>query len=303
MLFAAVVVATWFASRPPRVTSATSATPGVAAHLSAATPILAPSKVSAISSERAANLPSALCRSQVLEVQDDASARYCVSEPWTEQNGGLRRYVIDFDDSSGALQIDASGQTIQAMALRDPTAREFRCTGSECAGVTIGERDEQGRRALVLAGAALREVEASDAPKTVRVSGHFTSVPEEELGDAACWRDELIITRENGSRTSFCPRQGAGFEIADNGERTYRFTSFDGESILVRADAGDRLRQVQYLGPVAEGCIAAACGVLTISPPGESGERQFSFQGVAVMEENGGNRTALLNGVLILPPT
>jgi hypothetical protein len=250
------------------------------------------------------NSSPARCRSQVLDIQDAATVRYCVSEPRTEQNGGLRRYVIEFDDSGGSLQIDASGQTIYAVVLRDPTSREFRCMGDDCTGVTLGERDEQGRRSLILSDARLPGAEPSDTPpKIVRVSGHFISVPEEELGDAACWRDELVITRENGSRTSFCPRDGAGFEIADDGDRTYRFTSFDGESILVRADAADRLRRVQYLGSIPEGCVAPACGMLSISAPEKSGERRFTFQGVTVMDENGGNRTALLNGVLILPPT
>jgi hypothetical protein len=129
------------------------------------------------------------------------------------------------------------------------------------------------------------------------------SVPEEELGDASCWQDELVITRENGSRTSFCPKQGAGFEIADDGDRTYRFTSFDGESILVRADAADRLRQVKYIGSVPQACTPPACGAFSISASAESGERRFIFSGVTVMEENGGNRTALLNGVLVLPPS
>jgi hypothetical protein len=107
------------------------------------------------------------------------------------------------------------------------------------------------------------------------------------------------VTAADGAATSFCPKGGAGFEVAPEGGRVYRFTSLEGESILVGVGREGAVRRVEYQADSARGCEATACFGVQVSTPGPQGERTVTFTGTTLADTAGS--TTALNGILKVP--
>jgi len=139
------------------------------------------------------------------------------------------------------------------------------------------------------------------AQQSLQLSGRF-EIPPEQLSELACTDQGVSIVTSDSSSQTFCPRGGAGFEIADDGTRRYRFTSLDGESIVVATDRNQQIRQVRYEGEISLACRSVDCGSVRMSAADAAGARRFTFSGTTLIETESGQSNAVLNGSLILPP-
>ena len=118
----------------------------------------------------------------------------------------------------------------------------------------------------------------------------------------ACTDQGVSITSADGSAASFCPKGGAGFEIGANGGRVYRFSSLEGESVLVGVARDQQVHRVEYLGESSHVCVEEACANVRVSGLDASGARTVTFTGTTLVETSQGNGNTTLNGTLKVPP-
>lgn len=246
------------------------------------------------------------CREQQIELTlGDQTRTMCVGATRTIQNGSVREYRVEsVGTPAQSLRVQTSGKTVLAVSLATGSAREFRCAGNDCVGVEIGPRDSTGARTITLEKLLLTagsSADEADPENRVLVSGTLKTLPEDRIAGLACTEQGVSIITSDGSSGTFCPRGGAGFEIGDDGRRTYRFTSLEGETILVAVDESHRVLKVEYQGDNTLACGAAACRT-HVSEPTTAGERVFTFSGATLLDTSGDARNAVLNGTLIVPP-
>lgn len=258
-----------------------------------------------------APLAASACIAQRIDLAlGGKSIAACVGETITVQNGGLRVYTVETSAAPKRwLRIGAAGSTVISAGLglgASPDIQaepEFQCEGRGCKGIVIGPHDSQGVRTIAMDHAVLVAATANKVPSAdeiVMVTGSLQTVAEENLPGLACTGQGVNITTSEGSALSFCPQDGAGFETGPGGNRVYRFSSLDGESVLVAVDDNQAVRQVEYRGERDRVCAAAACVGVRVSSPDPSGERTVTFAGTTVVEAQG-NSGAVLNGTLRVP--
>jgi hypothetical protein len=244
-----------------------------------------------VAREEARNAPAAACPDPQLTITMTGSPRKaCVGTLDVTQNGSVRSYrVTTIDEPRQTLRIDAAGTMVIAAQLGD-----FECREAACMGISISRHDVQGIRTITLSSAILKH--GADA---TTIDGKLRTLPEEQV--MPCEGQGVSVVTSDSSTSSFCPQGGAGFEIGNDGARTYRFTNLDGESILVAVDDAERVKRVTYEGESTLACTGAACSV-RISAPDSAGARTFTFGGTTVIDTTSGQRNAVLNGTLVLPP-
>lgn len=246
------------------------------------------------------------CPGQQLEIaMNDHIESVCMGTLTTKQNGSVRSHqVSSLTAPQRWLRVEVAGGTILSAAWGSDLRPDFHCQAADCEGITISKRDAQGARVMKLERASLMRTHSNGMPATqvsVQLSGQV-EIPPEELSELACADQGVSIVTSDSSSQTFCPQGGAGFEIADDGTRRYRFTSLDGESILVATDKNQQVRQVQYEGEVSLACRSFECGSVRISAATVAGARRFTFSGTTLLETENGQSNAVLNGSLILPP-
>jgi hypothetical protein len=239
------------------------------------------------------------CKGQLLDVRsDELTHSVCVGATSTLQNGGVRVYRVESLSGPGyTLRIEAAGSSILSAALGIDGEKVFRCDRKACAGLEIGRHDVESVRVISLNQVAL----ANTRDERVTVSGRLQTMPEDQVPGLACTGQGVSIITSDSSSMTFCPKGGAGFEIGNDGNRTYRFTNLDGASLLVAVDQDHRARRVEYQGDVALICSSSTCGV-QISAANSAGERTFTFAGTTLLEVSTGQSNAVLNGTLLVPP-
>jgi ferredoxin len=245
-----------------------------------------------------APIPAA-CKGQLLEVtSNELTHPACVGATSISQSGGVRVYRVESQSGPGySLRIEAAGSIVLSAALGIDGAKVFRCDGKACAGIVIGRHDVEGARIISLNQVVLTN--ARDEQMTV--NGRLQTLPEDRVPGLACTGQGVSIITSDGSSMMFCPKGGAGFEIGNDGGRTYRFTNLDGASLLIAVDQEHRARRVEYQGDVTLACASSTCGV-QISAANSAGERTFTFAGTTLLEVSAGQSNAVLNGMLIVPP-
>jgi|GEM_PF-3172356 len=235
-------------------------------------------------------------------VLDGKSQIACGGPLDTMQNGSVRTYRVEMHGESARwLRIDAIGTRVLSVALGGTSARapDFRCKESSCSGVSISRHDAQGVRTISLSNLRLRPAHSGD---DAWVSGEIRTHPEDQVAGASCPDQGLSIVTSDGSVSAFCPNGGAGFELGDDGNRTYRFTNLDGASILVALDEAQRVQQVRYEGDDTLACRGSTCGHVGVSAADAKGPRTFTFAGTTLIESSAGEHNAVLNGTLVVPP-
>jgi hypothetical protein len=246
------------------------------------------------------------CPGQQLEVAGNGSTEsVCMGALITKHNGSVRSYqVATLTTPQRWLRVEAAGGTILSAAWGSEQRPDFHCQAAECKGITISRRDAQGARVMTFERTPLMRTRSNAMASTqesLQLSGHV-EIPRDELPELACAGQGVSIVTSESSSQTFCPQGGAGFEIDDDGTKRYRFTSLDGESILVATDQNQQVRQVQYQGEVSLACRSFECGSVWISVADAEGARRFSFSGTTLIETENGQSNAVLNGSLILPP-
>jgi hypothetical protein len=201
------------------------------------------------------------------------------------------------------LRIEAVGATVLSAALGTGVAADFQCRQEDCKSISIGKRDARGVRVIALNNTALARTSAggtTSAAGSATLTGKLLTVPEESLA-GACAEQGVSIVASDGSSAPFCPKGGAGFEIAEDGSKVYRFMNLDGESILIAVDQRHRVQSVEYRGDTSVSCSAVACGGVYSSAASANGERTFTFVGTTLADAANERIDAVLNGTLIVP--
>lgn len=245
--------------------------------------------------------PPLSCPGQQLEVALNGTIELaCMGALITKHNGSVRSHQVPtLTAPQRWLRVEVAGGAILSAAWGSDVQPEFYCQAAECKGITISRRDAQGARVMTLERTSLMRMHS--AQESLQLNGQIEIAPEELSGPACVDQGVSIVTSDSSSQT-FCPQGGAGFEIGDDGNKRYRFTSLDGESILVATDRNQRIRQVQYEGEISLACRSAECGSVRISEADAEGARRFTFAGTTLIETESGQSNAVLNGALILPP-
>jgi hypothetical protein len=238
------------------------------------------------------------CPGQQLEVALNGNVEsVCMGTLITKHNGSVRSHqVATLTAPQRWLRVEVAGGAILSAAWGSDRRPEFHCQADGCTGITISRRDAQGARVMTLDGAPLKQMQT-----TLQLSGQL-EIPAEALTELACADQGVSIVTSDSSSQTFCPQGGAGFEIGDDGAKRYRFTSLDGESILVATDRDQQVRQVQYEGEVLLACQSVDCNSVRISVANNEGARRFTFSGTTLIDTDSGQSNAVLNGSLILPP-
>jgi hypothetical protein len=241
------------------------------------------------------------CSGQRLDIVMDGDVEpVCMGALVTKHNGSVRSHqVASLTAPQRWLRVEVAGGDILSVAWGSELRPDFQCQAAECEGITIGRRDAQGVRVMTLEQTSLNGTPPVQG--SVQLSGRL-EIPPEPLSELACADQGVSIVTSDSSSQTFCPGGGAGFEINDDGTKRYRFTSLDGESILVATDQNQQVRQVQYQGEISLACRSVECGSVRISAADASGARRFTFSGATLIEIESGQSNAVLNGSLILPP-
>ena len=262
------------------------------------------SKPAPVTAMAASSSPS--CREQKLEIaMNDDVESVCIGTLITKHNGSVRSHqVATLAVPQRWLRVEVAGGAILSAAWGSELRPDFQCRAAECKGITISRRDAQGARVMTLERTPLQRTRAngmSSSQESLQLSGRV-EIPAEPLPELACADQGVSIVTSDSSSQTFCPQGGAGFEIGDDGSKRYRFTSLDGESILVATDQLQQVRQVQYEGEVSLACRSVDCGSVRISAAGADGARRFTFSGTTLIVAESGQSNAVLNGSLVLPP-
>lgn len=225
----------------------------------------------------------------------------CMGTLIMKHNGSVRSHQVQtLMTPRRWLRVEVAGDTILSAAWGGEERPDFHCQGAECKGITIGRRDALGARVLTLERTSLNRTHSNATAASLQLSGRLEIPP--EMPDLACVGQSVSIVTSDSSAQTFCPRGGAGFEIGDDGAMRYRFTSLDGESIVVATDQNHAIRRVQYEGEISLACQSFECGGVQFSAANAEGSRRFTFAGTTLIDTDSGQRNAVLNGTLILPP-
>jgi hypothetical protein len=265
---------------------------------------LAPSKSAVEIAETASS--SFSCGGQRLDIVTNGSVEpVCMGALVTKHNGSVRSHQIaTLTAPRRWLRVEAAGGTILSAAWGSDLRPDFQCQAAECKGISISRRDARGARVMTFERTSLMQASSGgmqSIQQSVQLSGRF-DIPAEQLSELACADQGVSIVTSDSSSQTFCPHGGAGFEMNDDGTRRYRFTSLDGESILVATDRNQQVSQVQYEGEVSLACRSAECANVRISAIGTEGAQRFTFSGTTLIETQSGQSNAVLNGSLVLPP-
>lgn len=253
----------------------------------------------------------------------------CAGATQVRQMGSMRSYLAQDGGRQWVLQVDTAGGEVLRVALQGRDGRAYACEGSDCAGVTLGRHDARGTRQVTLRSVALRaggvtaEIGAeaassaeargptastgtagagtADAARAM-VSARLAVGADDQLPGLACTGPTVAISAPDGASQKFCGQGGAGFDIADDGTRTYQFQDFEGRTLAVKLDAQHVITRVSY-GPYAcEGTACTGASMSAAEPDNDAAERSFFFGRTTLFEAGGSSKRAglQLNGSLVL---
>ncbi|MBS0448285.1 MAG: hypothetical protein JSR59_20350 [Proteobacteria bacterium] len=224
------------------------------------------------------------CPHESLELSSaDQHEIACIGPMTATQSGSLRRYRAAAEGlSRWSLELDTAQGRVTAARIVDAGGLRFMCR--PCSGMALTRPDAHGRYRIEIADAMLQ----GDAAAW-RLHASLQAPP-----GAACRTTSLAVVEQDGALIDFCADGGAGFELADDGTKRYRFDDLAGQTLTVAVDAEGAVREAR-LGDLA--CRAAGCSGLEMHVAGEA--RTFDFSGVRFT--GAPDRSATLNGQLAVP--
>jgi len=293
------------------------ARPAAAAEVTvvAPVPLLAASSAGqAMTAEAAA---PAVCALQSLQLALDQAPAFtvCLDNTQLQQNGSVRSYLLRAGDAQGwSLRVDMAERALLGVLLRARDGRAYSCAAPHCAGqVSVTAAPAGGDGQL-----SLRELRLAAAPRSGAASAGGAGVAalnaslrlpsDEQVPGLACTGPSISISAAHAAAAKFCGQAGAGVEIADNGQRRYRFQDHEGRTLLIAVDGGQRVVGVSWEG---HGCRDDGCrGARTSSadPANDLAERSFFFGRTVLPDQaaaagaGAALRPALvLDGSLVMP--
>ena len=213
----------------------------------------------------------------------------CVGPAQSTQNGGRREHRhVAVDGTSLTISTEAGSVTsIVIAAGNTATAIDAACDGAGCTGATLGPADADGRQDLSLRGVKLT---AADG-RVVELEARLRTGP-----GLACADVGVSLLYSDQRSAYFCPLGGGGTIWPDEDHAVHTARSFDGETISIDTDPGNRVIAVRY-GAFA--CRRAACRGATYD-----GARTLQFAGTRLdgPDRGGGAELSVqLDGRIVLP--
>jgi hypothetical protein len=247
---------------------------------------------------------SARCPAQSLVIgRAGVRNMLCAGATRTQQMGGIRRHTVPVDSRREQwLRVDAVGTRIVGMWLGNGNRAEFRCTGSDCRGIMIGEPDAAGVRQITLRDVEMLSIKPGDRLSTdeiVSIEGVIRTGSETSTGLQGCDTPSLSVIGPDHVLSNFCPRGGSGLEINDDGTRTYRFSSLDGISLEIVIDDKGAILKVDYAGDKPANCTRATCAGVSVEPASPDGSQTFRLASTALTSNPDGTRFSTLTGTLV----
>ena len=237
-----------------------------------------------------------------------------------QQNGSVRSYIVNAGSADGwALQIDMADRQLLRASLSSRDGREFTCETSTCQGqATLGRATVGSAASLRLLRLRLLRTSAPDSRAPVAgaepLSGSLIiqaslRIPaEDQLPGLACTGPSVAISSADGSVHRFCGQGGSGIELADDGQRHYRFQDHEGRTLAIAIDKAERVVGVSM---DQHACIGSACTGASSSsaePGNDLAERSFFFGRTPLFEggragSQGATRppARLLEGTIVMP--
>ncbi|MBS0448286.1 MAG: hypothetical protein JSR59_20355 [Proteobacteria bacterium] len=237
--------------------------------------------------------PAAACASTALRWQIGALAIDCPAvHAAFSDSGSRRRYRIDgYGSVMHRVRIESVGQKVQSATATSDGAI-YACRAEGCRGISIGPADLQGVRRLVFDRAVLN---AATAGADLVLNGTVEVAVQTQRDEAVCAGQRLSIARSDGTLAGYCPDDGTGRVVRDDGGTSYRYADLDGRGIAVELDAQGRLQAIASGGMA---CRADDCAGVTLAMPDGSGARRLRLDGTMLQGAGG---WMVLDGQLTLP--
>ncbi|MGC4076033.1 MAG: hypothetical protein QM702_03165 [Rubrivivax sp.] len=293
----AAALAGWAAWQRP----AAEAVPAPAAQ---AAPAAVPPVAAAPAASRVvATPPRCALQSLVLTPAGGEPATVCMDATRVQQTGSVRRYELGAADADGwRLAVETVQRRATRVTLQALDGRRYACDAGACAAaVQLDERASGQARALVLSGLRLAAATGTP-PAELRLDARLAIPPDDQLPGLACSEAGVTMQAADGSSQRFCGQGGSGVELADDGQRHYRFEDHEGRTLRIDVDAAERVTGVDWAG---HGCRGAACtgaGTQSAEPANALAQRRFSFGRTPLYAGAGSSRpTLVLDGTLVMP--
>lgn len=234
----------------------------------------------------------------------------CVGTTRVRQLGSVRTYEVQAGGVEGwVLQVDVAGGELVKAGLAARDGRRYTCEAAQCSGLSLGRHDTRGVRSVTLEGLVMARAAAAADPadstaQTAQVSGRLSVPSDDQVPGLACTGPSVSISAPDGSMQKFCGQGGAGFEVADDGSRHYRFQDHEGQTLTVSVAPDQRVSSVQF-GAFA--CRGSACGgasTNTAQPGNDMAERSFYFGRTPLGDATAPARSTpalIVDGTLVMP--
>lgn len=290
----------------PAPATATAPAPAVpAAPVAVAAPVVA----------EATTAPACPIQSLQLALDGQPARTVCMDATLLQQSGSVRSYVVRAGDADGwNLQVDLVERAVHSVVLRARDGRSYQCAGSGCAGrAVVRGTSPGGVGTLALQNLRLAPARSAAAAATagagLAVIHASLRVPsDDQVPGLACTGPSATLSAANGTLHRFCGQGGAGVELADDGQRTYRFHDHEGRMLVIALDAQQRVMGVAWEGHACRGEACRGVSTSSVDPDDALAERSFHFGRTELVRGTGDPRadrppetTIVLDGTLVMP--
>lgn len=232
-----------------------------------------------------------------------AARTVCMDATGVQQNGSVRTFAIRAGDAEGwTLRIDMAERAVLAVSLSARDGRAYGCEAPRCTGqVSVSAASPGGPGRI-----ALRDLRLASAtvPGEATVNASLRVPPDEHVPGLACTGPSVTVSAASGALLRFCGQGGAGVEIADDGQRIYRFQDHEGRTLSIALDAAQRVAAVTWDGHACRGTACSGASTSSAEPGNDLAERSFFFGRTALFEVGTGARPRamlVLDGTLVMP--
>ena len=264
----------------------------------------------------AAATPPVSCPIQAMQLAlDGAPPRtVCMAATLLQQTGSVRTFDVRAGDAEGwALRIDMADRSVMKVQLTARDGRTYACEAPGCAGrveVVPPAAAGAGRIAvqdLRLAPSSVARPPAAAVPAGAVLQASLRVPPDEQVPGLACTGPSATLASASGAAHRFCGQGGAGVEIADDGQRIYRFQDHEGRTLAITVGAEQRVVGVTWDGHACRGAACSGASTTSADPADDLAERSFHFGRTRLVEAGanaaagGGRPPLILDGTLVMP--
>lgn len=224
----------------------------------------------------------------------------CMDATVVQQTGSVRSYVVRAGDAQGwTLTIDMVERSVAGVSLQARDGRTFRCERPDC----VGDVALSASGTAATGHITLRDLRLA-GPGEAILHASLRVPSDEQVPGLACTGPSTTISAPSGAAHRFCGQGGAGVEIADDGQRHYRFQDHEGRTLAITIDAEQRVTRIAWGGHACQGRACSGASTSSTDPANDLAERSFFFGRTALFEQGAGTAAKpalILDGSLVVP--